>query len=356
MAPDSALGIPGPLGPTGPLSSWGPVGNAAWNPSGQISGGGGDWWSFWWKYFGDWVGWGQKQVIGPKGPLGARGPVNKDQIYQAMYHLLHDIYLANDFNHNLDIHGVWGALRCAQSCRFVWYADGRVVSLPGILGPLGPLGALGPLGPLGPVGAHNFTAGPDGQYRDGSGKIQRNLRAIWNDDSSIARVYDLYEFYSRDTASKLAEENDSSFMVEADVASADDVHTYRFKSQHKQTISVLVIPIIQNISDTSAHFGDFNLAVSLAKGSKAKEFAVSALESSHSLPPTSQKGFVDYAIFRAGVGNVYEVKVWARLTAKSQKRYRLFVTGSGFHQGAPNQEKDADLFNHMNFEGPYIHS
>jgi hypothetical protein len=26
-----------------------------------------------------------------------------------MYHLLHDVFLANDFNHNLDIHGVWGA-------------------------------------------------------------------------------------------------------------------------------------------------------------------------------------------------------------------------------------------------------
>lgn len=223
------------------------------------------------------------------------------------------------------------------------------------MGPLGPLGALGPLGPLGPIGAHNLTAGSDGKYRDANGTIHRTVPCLWNGEETVSRVYNLVEFYPKETALAMGEENDSSFVVEADLTSADSVDTYRFKSQHKQTISVLVIPIIQNISDTSAHFGDFNVAISLAKGSITKEIAVSALQTSHSLPPTAQKGFVDYVVFRASAGMVYEVKVWARLTARSQHRYRLFVTGSGFLEGSPGAEKDADLFNHMNFEGPYIH-
>jgi hypothetical protein len=155
------------------------------------------------------------------------------------------------------------------------------MTLSGILGPLGPLGALGPLGPLGPLGAHGLKADDGGQYRNQNGSIMRGLRNMWDKDQTISRVYELYEFYTRETAVALAEDNDSSFMVEADLANAESVDTYRFTSGRKQTVSVLVIPIIANISDSSAHFGDFNVAVASVNGKLTREIAVSALESSH---------------------------------------------------------------------------
>jgi hypothetical protein len=62
-------------------------------------------------------------------------------------------------------------------------------------------------------------------------------------------------------------------------------------------------------------------------------------------------GFIDWIVFHASAGEVYEAQVIT--PSATAARYRLMVLGTGFKQGVSGKEVDVDMFNHLNIMGPH---
>ena len=386
LEPYSCLGIPGPLGPMGPLSSIGPLGVNA-SVTKYLSGflnGTCDWCEVMAEYIeAKWANYynetSAEVVLGPTGALGYTGPLSQYQIYSIMYHLLEVPYLANDFSFNLDIYGIWG-----------------------ILGPLGPLGAFGPLGPLGPLlqryqynTIDPITKQYDGQYRDYStGQIIRNLVMDF-DYKGTMRNYELYEFYTSDTALHLGidNQNDCSFAVQHYFNNTAEEVTYQFRSNRNQSISILLLPnlslhpspsddylynfLFDNDNNYDNYYDndeeefyrpianetisdfDFEILKKNEESNVYESLFTSNSTSSTVIYPIKEylnyKGYVDFAIFRGEKGDDFAVKITSSHVDLINNQYRLYVTGSGFLEGPDGSLEDPNSFNHWNIFGSHQH-
>ena len=78
----------------------------------------------------------------------------------------------------------------------------------------------------------------DGRYRDAAGQVVRSVEVPYQGG---ARSYPLVESY-REEAGRAMRDNDTSFMVTGDVASADEVDRFRFTSADRQLVTVTLVP------------------------------------------------------------------------------------------------------------------
>ena len=101
----------------------------------------------------------------------------------------------------------------------------------------GVAGALGPLGYTGQVGGHGLKKDADGAFVDAEGAVQRTVDVA-------GKKFELFEFYDKDYAQSLAN-NDTSWMVRAKAEGGGD--EFGFSSNSDQVVTLMVSP--ENIKD-----------------------------------------------------------------------------------------------------------
>jgi len=311
LTPMGSLGHYGPLGEYGPLGVLGPVGDAGWNPSSWLGATGWDAWASL-----------ATAINGPlsaAGPLGSSGPLNPS----------------------------WWTGRLDTAVGQQLTPGGAAAPL----GPVGPLGALGPLGPLGPVGAHGFARDANGNYvgdckHDGHTAVCRTVDVEWTAGGS-KRTWPLVELYPEAVAAAKTD-NDTSFMVEGELARAGDVDTFVAHSANAQWVTIVAIPehafhtypqamaiLLASVGlgfatpvivpffpgylyDHEGSFDDLDLEVAV----EGVGTAVSATS-----------GSIDWVSVRVPSGSTLDIKLtlyrpWAAWWRPYNPRYRLIVLGS----------------------------
>jgi hypothetical protein len=133
--------------------------------------------------------------------------------------------------------------------------------------------------------------------------------------------------------------------------------SFQFNAYQNQSVSVIVIPLIQEIGNVGAPLSDFDIDLEITTPSKkipSRHF------SSHSRSSLSLKkpvtGYIDTIVCRAVAGDELRVTVSAVASRLSQTEnwFRLFVVGDGFLEGTEGSLVDVDRFNHQNVFGSHI--
>lgn len=302
-----------------------------------------------------------------------------------MYHLSEMTYWYNDYNINLDSAGVWGTQ-----------------------GPLGVSGALGILGALGPTGFSlqaGITTTSDGKYMtlsSGKSVVIRQTQPIrYSHDSTISRIYDLFEMYSRTYAKSMCsalsstsscdvndssfgvdastvlkqkyyeenegnegenengnnkEEEDSSLFVENGVtAGVDD--KYSFTSKYNQFVHINLIlyggtPGLPG-QITGGSWDNINMTLSLSCGtssSNKKTLHTTTNNFISTSTSTTQNDLIPFITTRLKKNELCDISISIRIdtgkdtsTTNDWTGYYLFVTGSGLQvisQGVTNSNPD----------------
>lgn len=273
----------GPVGPYGALSSWGPIGKSAWNPTTYID----EWAKFYGTFFKEF-----DYFVKANGPLTISGPLGSSGPYTTSAYCS-ELPAINDFGKHLQAGGIWS-----------------------ILGPAGPLGPVGPLGPLGPNGTAAVLYPPDsnGNYIDPNTKAVVDSVTIYeSDNKTVYRAYPLYELYNANYAQSRV--NDMSWMVSDATLPAISAQSWRVKADSDQYVSVLALmneATESNLIPLIIAVEDMTTGVQL----------VSALEPSSK--PRYQ--YTSQLFFRAQEGHEYNILIQTFST--KSVNYRLLVTGS----------------------------
>jgi len=310
LRPMGSLGHYGPISEYGPLGVLGPVGGSGWNPSTWIGLG--------------WDAWGSlaTAVRGPltaAGPLGSTGPLNT----------------------------AWWTGQVDGDVGEHLQPGGAATPL----GPVGPLGALGPLGPLGPIGAHGFRRDSSGNYTgdcngDGGTAVCREVDVEWTDGGSV-RTWPLFENYPESTA-RAKTDNDTSFMVQGEIARTGDTDTFVANSADAQWVTIVAVPehAMHTYSQAMAILAassvlGFNppVFVPFPPGylynheASFDDFDLEVVVRGVGTAVSATAGTIDWATVRVPAGSTLEIKLtlysaWSQWWRPYNPRYRLFVVGS----------------------------
>ena len=309
LRPMGSLGHYGPISEYGPLGVLGPVGGSGWSPSSSIGLG--------------WDAWGSlaTAVRGPltaAGPLGSTGPLNT-------------AWWTGQVDRDVSVHLQPGGAATP-------------------LGPVGPLGPLGALGPLGPIGAHGLRRDSSGNYTgvcsDGRTGVCRTVDVEWTAGGS-KRTWPLFESYTESTA-KAKTDNDTSFMVQGEIARAGDTDTFVAKSADAQWVTIVAVPehAMHTYSQAMAILAassvlGFNppVLVPFPPGylynheASFDDFNLEVVVSDVGTAVSATSGTIDWATVRVPAGSTLEIKLtlysaWTQWWRPYNPRYRLFVVGS----------------------------
>jgi hypothetical protein len=118
----------------------------------------------------------------------------------------------------------------------------------------------------------------------------------------------------------------------------------RFTSSRNQSITAAALAAGDSFSDLDI------IIYSVGKDTKTTPVEIIRSITPSTYSPTT--GIVDWAIWHANAGDVYEVLVIT--PSSSPSRYRLMILGTGFKQGSSTSTMvDVDPFNHLNIVGAH---
>ena len=217
------------------------------------------------------------------------------------------------------------------------------------------------------------TSSSDKSCPSGKSTIIRQTQPIrYSHNSSISRIYDLFEIYTRSygktmcsssTSTTTCDINDTSFGIDASnifpnqnpgqVTQIQD--SYSFTSKYNQFVHINLIPYGGTPGLPGQFIGgswdDINITMSLSCGLKSSnKLLITTLSSTFSSTKTSQNTLIPFITTRLNMNELCDIQLKLSILPDSTSSnnwngYYLFVTGSGFNVVKNNEiDKTADLW------------